>query len=548
MSKSRVQPHAGTNDASAFAELRKRLEASENRYRNLFEGSKDMIFIASPEGILQEMNPAAVETLGYKSREDMHPTASVEILFDNKKHWRVFKRQIDRDGFVKDFETLFKKEDGYLIHCLVSGNAVYENGKRINGYLGIAKDITARTDAIRNYRRRHSEMRVLNSIAFAMNRSQDLNPILMTALKKLLEVLRLKSGAIFLIEPETASFKLAAIRGFPDGIAGEDCSIRLLDTLLQDALLEKETVLTPVPIFPLFKSELTSTDGNTILPLTCFLITAKERPTGFIALHVPPHRDLSGGQDFHLMGSLGNFLGGAIEKTILLHEIQRHQGELKALNASLFRLQENERRRIARELHDEAGQALTGIKFSLESIAKSLPAGEMRLHELFSGVTYQIVRTYEEIRRIAHRLHPALLNDLGLEPALDAWLKNISDKTDLHIDFRMVGFDRRIESGIENTLYRISQEVVNNTLKHAKATVLKLSITKGYPNIVFLAEDDGVGFDLKSRKRAKQTMGLISMKERVAHLGGTFRIRSKKGAGTRFRIEIPTTGLKNGRD
>ena len=139
----------------------------------------------------------------------------MEAVYDKNTHWKVFKRQIDRDGFVKDFEALFRKKDGSRIHCLLSGNAVRSKYGEITGYQGIAKDITARTDATRNFYQRHRELWVLNSVAFAMNQTQDLDAILMTALERALKALNLTSGGIFLIDYDKSAFVLTAQQGFP---------------------------------------------------------------------------------------------------------------------------------------------------------------------------------------------------------------------------------------------------------------------------------------------------------------------------------------------
>ena len=106
--------------------------------------------------------------------------------------------------------------------------------------------------------------------------------------------------------------------------------------------------------------------------LTCFLITAKEKASGFLSFEVPSEIDLTTGQDFHLLGSLGNFLGGAIENARLNKALHRHREELKGLTARLFHSQESERKRIARELHDEAGQALTGINLPWRTLKRGL--------------------------------------------------------------------------------------------------------------------------------------------------------------------------------
>jgi len=528
-----------------FCKLEEDLKDSERRYRCLFEGSKDMIFITYKDGSFQDVNQAAVDLLGYASKEDLLSVGSAEKVYHNTMHWVVFQRQIGREGFVKDFEAKFKKKDGSLLHCLLSGNAVWDKDGDIIGYQGIAKDITARMDAIKNFRQRHRELWVLNSVAFAMNKTHDLDAVLEIALKKALEVLGLAAGAIFLIDHDHNAYVMKKRYGLPADITETTSQIRLHDESLMDSLLQKDLVLTPEPIFPPFKAELKhqkknlSVSVSVSVELTCFLITAKEKASGFLALVVPPDRDITRGQDFHLLGSLGNFLGGAIENANLLQTIRQHREELKGLTARLFHSQELERKRIARELHDEAGQALTGINFTLETIEKELSSELTHIKDHILDIKKQINRTYHEMRRISYRLHPAILSDLGLEPALDAYLSDISKHSNLKVDFKMVGFEERVDPEIEGILYRISQEALTNTLKHANAEHFKLSIIKSYPQIIFLAEDDGVGFDAGDFSGHRQALGLLSMRERAAMLKGKFTLRTSPGEGTRIRIELP---------
>lgn len=514
------------------------LQLAKHKYRRLFEGSKDLIFITYKDGTFIEINNACVDLLGYDCKEELLSLGSVEKVYKKATHWKVFKRQIDRYGFVKDFEALFKRKDGSCIHCLLSGNAVRDNNGEIIGYQGIAKDITARTDATRNFYQRHRELWVLNSVAFAMNQTQDLDAILMIALERALKVLNLTSGGIFLIDYDKSAFVLKAQQGFPRNATIKTNQIELSDESLMRSLLQKELLLTPEPIFPPFRATLKGKNNN-LIQLVCFLITAKEKASGFLALDVPPDKDLTTGQDFHLLGSLGNFLGGAIENNRMAQTIGRHREELKRLTARLFHSQEIERRRIARELHDEVGQALTGINFALETVEKVAANEPDRLKVHILEIKKQINRTYQEMRRLSHRLHPALLSDLGLEPALDAYLKNISKHSGLRIDFKMMGFGKRMDLDIESVLYRLAQEALTNTLKHACATRFRLSIIKSYPNIIFLVQDDGIGFDAEKLMGNTPTLGLLSMRERAAMLGGKFTLHTSKGAGVRIRIEIP---------
>ena len=524
-----LKDHAGNviGGVQVFRDVsdRKRLEddlrLSEIKYRRIFEGSKDMIFITSKDGVIKDVNPAAVDLLGYGSKKELLSLFSIEDVYHNPMHWQVFKKQIDRHGFVKDFEAGFKRKDGTRMHCLLSGNAVRNENKEIIGYEGIVKDITARMDAIRDLQKHHRELSLLNAVALVMNATQDLDDILMTALKNVLEVLNLTSGGIFLIDHETSTFELKVQQGLFEEMSTKSYQAHFHDQDLMQSLLKKNLALEPRPSFPTFTVVLKGTQPGHSIQLTCFLITAKEKASGFLALDFPPNKDLTE-QDLHLLGSLGNFLGGAVENTQLLMTIHKHREELKGLTARLFQSQELERRRIARELHDEAGQALTGINFTLETIGKGLSADSDSTRQLIDDVKKQINHTYQGIRRLSYTLHPALLSDLGLEPALDSYMTGIAKHTEMNIDFKMVGFKKRLNPEIETVLYRLSQEALTNTLKHSAAKHFRLSIIKGYPHIIFAAEDDGVGFDASEFNRHKDTLGSLIHEGTGIHVGRQF--------------------------
>ncbi|MGA8571168.1 MAG: histidine kinase, partial [Desulfobaccales bacterium] len=520
------------------------LELSENGYRRIFEGSKDMIFVTNKDGTFKDANQACLDLLEYGNKLELMSLKSVEKVFNNPMHWKVFHEQIDRYGSIKDFEACFQKNDGTIIHCLMSGNAVRGLGGEIIGYEAIAKDITPRMHGLQMLKRQYRKLSLLNSIAIAMNVTQDLNDILMVALKKLLDVLGLKSGGIFLIEQgqNKPTFSLKVEIGLLEKLADNHCHTLLYDVALMRSLLRGTHSLKPQGAYLPFKATLVGANNSNILELVCYLIKRKEKASGFIGLEVPKDGKISD-EDDRILGSLGNFLGSAIESSRLLQTVQQHREELRQLTARLFHSQEEDRKRIARELHDEAGQALTGINFNLETIIESMPAELESFQSQILDVKKQINRTYQEMRRMSHRLHPAVLSDLGLEPALESFFSDILKYSRLKIDFRMVGFERRIDPETETVLYRIAKEVVTNTLKYSEAEHFKLSIVKSYPYIIFLAEDDGIGFDTDKLDNYRDALGLLGMRERVALMGGNFSIRSSSDKGTRIRIEIPVKEL-----
>ncbi len=511
---------------------------SESIYRRLFESSKDMIFIISREGVFLDINQAMVDLLEYKEKEALLSLKEINRVFINPIHWHVCKKHLDQDGFIKDFEVGFKKKDGTRLHGNLSANTFLDDHGNILGYEGIAKDITARMDSFRRLYKHHQELVLLNTIALTMNSSQKLGDVLDTALNKTMKLLNFSSGAIFLINHNKVLFDLQTQKGLPDQITQKPVRPVFYDHELMEFFLGKDNRLTPKSIFPSFKIVLEDPDKSQSIILACFLITEKDHPSGFMAFPFEETQDLAL-EDFHLLGSLGNFLGGSIGNIKLLKTVRKHQDELKRLAAKLFHSQEFECRRISRELHDETGSALIGINLNLEAVEKVIPPDKPAVKNIIDDIKRQVNHTYQEMRRISHLLHPALLTDLGLEPALDAFLDERAGQNNLKIDFKMIGFAGRINPDIETVLYRFSQETLSNTIKYAKASFFKLSIIKGYPSVIFIAEDDGIGFDPDESNLERPALGLLSMKERAAILGGKFKLQTKKNEGTRIRIEIP---------
>ena len=541
--------------------LQEEIVTRERKYSRIFEGSHDMIYITNQNGSILDVNQAGVEMLGYPNKEEFLNIGSAKEFYLNPEDRLKFLRLINQKGYAKDFEADFKDRNGTPIHVLISGRR-YENIETGDiEYEGIIKDITRRKNTEEILKQRNWELSILNSVAVALNLTMDMDHILKVTLNNVLKVLRLKRGGIFLIDREE---KIAVLQ-VRCGLSQEDFSnpneIIFKDTLLMKYLLLEDAVLAPKPTFPPFQVSYRTKHGRTAPWMSCFLISFKGKGVGFFGLDIPSSQELSQ-HEFHLLGSLGNFLGGAIANARMLKTIARHRQELRRLTEKLFQSQEEERRRIARELHDEAGQSLTAIKLGLDRLEDKLgknaetdglshPSPDIperkELREDIRDIRKIIGRTSSEIRRLSYRLHPTLLSDLGLEPALNLYFKEISHHSGLEIDFHIVGFDHRLTPEMETVFYRFSQESLTNTLNHSGAENFRLSLIKSYPKIIFLAEDDGVGFDGQVSRNDKRSLGLLGMRERVSLLGGTFQLRSKLGEGTRIRIEIPLDEEESGK-
>jgi signal transduction histidine kinase len=212
-------------------------------------------------------------------------------------------------------------------------------------------------------------------------------------------------------------------------------------------------------------------------------------------------------------------------------EVARNREELRHLSGKLVRAQEDERRSIARELHDEIGQALTAVEVELavaEAATSTSPAAVGAIHEART-VTQ---RALSGVRDLSQLLRPSMLDDFGLPDTLKWQLREFSDRTNVRTELLHEGLGERLPIDVEVTVYRVIQEALTNVSRHANATICRVFVQRLASSIVLTIEDDGVGLPDRATSLAQQEgSGLVGIRERVSDLGGTFRIEGKTGKG-----------------
>jgi signal transduction histidine kinase len=213
--------------------------------------------------------------------------------------------------------------------------------------------------------------------------------------------------------------------------------------------------------------------------------------------------------------------------------------ELQLLSAKLVSAQEEERRTIARELHDEIGQVLAVIKMDLSHATRLIASGEAT-PDVLDDARSITDRALHAVRDISHFLHPPLLDDLGLSAAVDWYVQSINKRHELRVELQTQNMSARLPTDVEVAVYRIVQEGLNNVLRHAKAGRCDVELTRAGTRVTVQIRDDGIGFDLK-QPRGVDTghgLGLIGIRERVMQLGGVLRLDSVPGRGTTLRAEF----------
>ncbi len=216
-----------------------------------------------------------------------------------------------------------------------------------------------------------------------------------------------------------------------------------------------------------------------------------------------------------------------------LEENARARADLQDLSAKLVRAQENERRTLARELHDEVGQSLSAILMETENAECAESVMEMREH--LAAVKVMAEKTVNEVRDLALLLRPSMLDDFGLVPALNWHAREMSKRTGMNVMVSAGEEADDLPDEHKTCIYRAVQEAVNNCARHANARTVEVSVTRDATRVRFQVRDDGVGFE----PRFVRGLGLLGMEERVRRLGGDLRLESYPGRGTLIIAELP---------
>src|SRR5215472_10087081 len=238
-----------------------------------------------------------------------------------------------------------------------------------------------------------------------------------------------------------------------------------------------------------------------------------------------------------LMRAVGDRTALAIQRARMTDALREREQKIAELSAHLLRVQEEERKRISRELHDETGQALMVIRLYLgmmESATKERAArGKIR-------ETVEVVdRTIEGLRRIIAKLSPLVLQELGLASAIRKEAKHLAKTTGIKTRVVIPQHVGRLAPGTEQAVYRVVQEALHNVAKHAQARNVSVHVSREEQTVHVVVEDDGVGMQPLPKGGSQAKFGLAGIKERVAVLGGVARVVSAKGKGTRIEIAVP---------
>jgi signal transduction histidine kinase len=344
-----------------------------------------------------------------------------------------------------------------------------------------------------------------------------------------------KVGLILLLDPETSTLRVNAAVGLEKGDLDDQLSIDLgrgfsgkIAETGEPAMLPDLSNSTGLlnPILRNHAQALWGMPLKTADRVIGVLLIGFERPYQWL----PTERDL--------LRAISDRSALAIDRTRIMDALREREMRIAELSGHLLKAQEEERKRISRELHDETGQALMVIRLYLGMMESTVSgrAAKAKIHELLDVVD----RTIEGIRRIIARLSPLVLQELGMVAAIRKEAKDLARNTGVKTRVLVADDVGRLAPEIETAIYRVVQEALHNVAKHAQAKSAGVQVTREDDSIRVLVEDDGVGISgAASTSPQRRTFGLAGMRERISALRGTIRVSSRKSQGTRIAVNVP---------
>ena len=535
------------------------LRAGEERYRVFVEQSSEAIWRfeldepmaldASEEekiehayrhAYLAECNDVMARMYGLSSASQIVGSRLSELLDRSDARNIDYLRSFFRSGYrVADAESHEVDAAGQKRYFLNNLVGVLDEGRLVRAW-GTQRDITDQRHTEEEIHERNRQLAALNATSAAVSGSLELSSVLATLKKLLMEQMEIPSGGIYLYDEADDLFYLQAVWGLPDQIVSK------LRTYPATAFYGDQMTLQPDAIlsvefgesssFPLAVEEGEEKQWQSYLRVP---LIAKGQIQGIAAL-IGAKAGLLSAEQVSFFKALGQQVGVAIQNARLFEQVSAARERMRTLSQRLVQVQEAERRHIARELHDQVGQALTGLIFELE-VCRRLPPPDQdkritRAQELANELIAQV-------RNLSLVLRPTILDDLGLLPALLWHFERYTDSTGVRVSFDYTGLERRFPAEVETAAYRVAQEALTNVARHAEVREATVHVWADLEMLCVQVEDRGAGFDAKAASEKHTSSGVAGMRERALLLGGELNIESSPGGGARLTAEFPLHGI-----
>jgi PAS domain S-box-containing protein len=531
------------------------LRAASLYTRSLIEASLDPLITISADGKITDVN-SATELVTGVPREQLIGSDFSEYFTEPEKAREGYKK-VFSEGYVRDYPLAIRHTSGRVTEVLYHATLYRNEAGEVQGVFAAARDITVRKGLQRHIEATNA---LLNLFVKMRTRKDYLDGVL--------ELVQNWCGcrcAGIRVLDSHGNIPYETYVGFSrefweseNWLSIREHQCACIRVILGEIDPQEAGMVTPGGSFccrntarfieNLSEAEKSRYRGvciqNGFLSVAIVPIRYREKIIGAIHLADEMENKVSF-KALEFIESVTPLIGEAVIRFDLEEEVKESEGRLRFVSSELLRVQENERKRISREIHDSLGQSLSAIKFKIESITQQMRESRYKkMAESLETVLPIIQGSIEESRRIQMDLRPSILDDLGIIATL-TWFSREFQQTysDIRIDKEIVIQENEVPDNLKTVIYRISQEALNNIAKHSEADLIHFSLKKAADRIEMTIQDNGRGFDPEetlSVEASRKGLGLTSMRERAELSGGSFTVESTVGKGTIIKAVWPT--------
>jgi PAS domain S-box-containing protein len=578
-----------THDITEIKKAEFALKESELRYRTLVETSPDGIALIDQNTNFKSLNQQFAEIFGYRDPQEFLDSGLTGFTLgkaEDKPRMLEDIAQTLYSGSIQQREYPAQRKDGTFFPVEVSASTIQDNDGQPHSLVIVLRDITERKKAqqeLENGRQRleqrvqertaqlaraNKELRTeigfrkeveqqirshaarteaLARVAARMNLHLDLGTIFQAVCEEAIRVIpAMKEAIIRLYDEQKDELTVAAILG---SLWDKRDEISPLPRSLYEKLTDPAGPVTMIPdllelkdLPDVEKAFLAALELRSCVTVDlvhdnaligCLQVASIEQ------VYIPTQDELV------TLQALANQAAVAIANARLFEQVSASRERLQILSQKLVEIQEDERRSLARELHDEIGSTLTSLKMKLTLVSNLLEGAQKTPSNLqleLDEMQEQMGLLLQRVRDLSLDLRPAMLDDLGLLPALIAFIERYQHQTGIQIDFKHSGLDRRLPDKIETTAFRIVQEALTNIARHTEVGEADVRLWANSQILGLQVEDRGCGFDPKTAMETIPSAGLSGMHERAASCGGQLEIESRPNIGTVLTAELPLSG------
>jgi PAS domain S-box-containing protein len=504
------------------------LRESEELLRLLSEATFEGVLVHEG-GILLRANGQFFEMFGYEPDELLGKQAIPLTVAPESSEF--MRRQISL-GLTGPYEVIALRKDGTRFPIEVRARLMEYGGRTVR--VAVARDIAERVRAEEALQRQAAQLEALHQVSLDITAELELDALLQSIVERAIRLLDAEAGGMYLYRPERDALVWTVTVG--PGMAHTGTELQRGEGLSGKVWEAGEPII--VDDYRHWEGRAAIYEGRPWTAILGVPIAWGGELLGVINLMSDAEVRTFTSDDACLLSQFADQAAIAIANARLFEQVRAGRERLRALSRRLVEVQEVERRHIAHELHDEIGQIITGLSLAIE-MSTRLPADEARLSQSEAQALVNELMT--RVRDLSLDLRPAMLDDLGLLPALLWHFERYTALTKVRVDFKHTGLDRRFRPEVETAVYRIVQEALTNVARHAGVSEVRVRLWASRDMLGVQIEDQGVGFDPEAALAASNTSGLAGMRERLALLGGHLAVDSAPGAGSRLMAELPVS-------